>query len=147
MEFRQADRSDLPGILELYQHLNPEEMPLDRAQAGRIWDEEIQVDPRIAYFVAVEEGRIRATCNIVVVPNLTRGGRPWAVVENVVTHPDDLRRGLARGVMDLATNFARERGCYKVCLLSSSKREGAHRFYETIGFDPASKRAFHRSLV
>ncbi len=145
MEFRPARREDLPGILDLYRHLNPDDAPLPAGRADSLWDE-VESTPGIAYFVGVHGGQILSTCNVVVVPNLTRSGRPWAVVENVVTHPDHQRRGLGKGVLEMAVAFARERNCYKIALLSSAKRRDAHRFYEAAGFDGDVKRGFHLKL-
>jgi len=145
MEFRSARREDLPGILELYRHLNPDDDPLPPDRAAPIWDE-IEAATGIAYFVGVQDGQILSTCNVVVVPNLTRSGRPWAVVENVVTAPDHQRRGLGRGVLEMAVAFARKHDCYKIALLSSAKRRDAHRFYEAAGFDGDVKRGFHLKL-
>jgi len=145
MEFRQARREDLSGILALYPHLSPEDPTLPQDAAEAIW-ERIEADPSIAYFVACEEGQILSTCYVVVVPNLTRGGRSWAVVENMVTHPAHQGHGLGRAVLDLAVAFARERGCYKIALLSSARRVEAHRFYEAAGFDGDAKRGFYRAL-
>lgn len=145
MQFRAARREDLPGILDLYRHLNPDDTPLPAPQAEALWVD-IEATPGIAYFVGCEDDRVLSTCNVVVVPNLTRSGRPWAVIENVVTHPGHQRRGLGRGVLGLAVEFARRHDCYKIALLSSARRREAHRFYEAAGFDGDVKRGFHLKL-
>jgi len=44
--------------------------------------------------------------------------------------------------MNIAIEYAKEQGRYKVTLQSGIKREEAHRFYESVGFDGNSKRAF-----
>jgi GNAT superfamily N-acetyltransferase len=145
MELRTAVREDLPGILALYAHLNPEDEALDPDRAAAIW-RKTEAMPGIRYLVAVEAGRIVSTCNLTVLPNLTRGGRSLAIVENMVTAPDFRRRGLGRRLLDMATALAREAGCYKISLLSSAKRTEAHVLYEAAGFDGSTKRAFHRTL-
>jgi GNAT superfamily N-acetyltransferase len=37
-------------------------------------------------------------------------------------------------MMQFAMHCCREKGCYKVVLSSNIKREAAHRFYESLGF-------------
>ncbi len=145
MEFRQACRDDVAGILALYTQLNPDDPPLDPEQASAIW-ERIERSENFRYFVAVEEGVVRSTCNLAIVPNLTRGGRSFGVIENVVTDEPHRGRGLAKSVIELALSHARAQRCYKVMLMSSSKRRDAHAFYERIGFDGTSKRGFYLAL-
>lgn len=41
-----------------------------------------------------EEGRLLATCNLSIIPNLTRGARPFARIENVVRPTAYRRQGL-----------------------------------------------------
>jgi GNAT superfamily N-acetyltransferase len=144
-ELRAARREDLPGILDLYAHLNPEDAPLAPERAQALWAE-IEAMPGIRYLVAVSEGRVVSTCNVTVLPNLTRGGRSLAIVENMVTAPDFRRRGIGKRLLELAVAFAREKGCYKISLLSSAKRQEAHVLYEAAGFDGAAKKAFYRAL-
>jgi GNAT superfamily N-acetyltransferase len=141
MEFRQAREEDLGGILALYHQLNPEDPALDYASALSIW-KETEALGCTAYFVAAEGDAAAAACCVTVVPNLTRGGRPYAMVENVVTDSGHRREGLGARVVRLAVERARERGCYKVVLLSGAKRIEAHSFYKAIGFDGDSKRGF-----
>ncbi|MBP0651963.1 GNAT family N-acetyltransferase, partial [Mycobacterium tuberculosis] len=50
--------------------------------------------PGVTVFVAEDDGVPAATCTMITVPNLTRRGRPYAFIENVVTRSDRQRRGL-----------------------------------------------------
>ena len=58
--------------------------------------------------IADHDGRASATCTLVIVPNLTRGGHPYALVENVVTRCELRSRGYGRAVLDadLSQNWA-----------------------------------------
>jgi len=82
------------------------------------------------------------TCTLVVIPNLTRGGRAYAVIENVVTHPDFRKQGAGMAILKDAVRRARERNCYKVVLTTGSKRESTLAFYEKAGFQRNSRTAF-----
>jgi GNAT superfamily N-acetyltransferase len=141
MEYRQAREEDLGGILALYRQLNPEDPPLDYGSALRIW-KETESRGSTRYFVAAEGVAVVAACCVTVIPNLTRGGRPYAMIENVVTEAGHRRLGLGGRVVRDAVEHARELGCYKAVLLSGAKRAEAHEFYKAIGFDGDSKRGF-----
>jgi ribosomal protein S18 acetylase RimI-like enzyme len=141
MEFREAVLSDLNGILDLYPQLNPENARFPTDSARLIWDQ-ILSNPAYRYFVAVDGGKIVASCNITLVSNLTMGCRPFAVIENVVTDNDYRGRGIGTKIIEMAVSFAKKSDCYKVMLLSSVKRTDAHAFYEKLGFNGTSKKGF-----
>jgi GNAT superfamily N-acetyltransferase len=88
------------------------------------------------------DGRLVASCILVVVPNLTRGGRPFGVIENVVTHREYRRRGIGSELLHHALDLAWEAGCYKVMLLSGMHRVESHAFYESVGFQKGAKIGF-----
>lgn len=56
----------------------------------------------IAIFVAEVGGVLVASCSPVVVPNLARGGRPYGLIENVVTHGTFRKRGFCKQVLAAA---------------------------------------------
>ena len=139
---RDATEGDLEGILNLYIHLHEGDVaPPPHNQLENLWAE-ITANPLLRYFVVEVEGQLAATCNLTVVPNLTRGARPFGVIENVVTHPAYRRRGFAKTVLRSALDGAWEAGCYKVVLLSSTHRDVAHALYETVGFKQGVKTGF-----
>jgi GNAT superfamily N-acetyltransferase len=81
-------------------------------------------------------------CNAAVIPNLTRGARPYAVVENVVTDASQRRRGIGATVLRALLERCWQRRCYKVMLMSGMSRGEVHHFYEALGFSRTSKQAF-----
>jgi GNAT superfamily N-acetyltransferase len=91
------------------------------------------------------ETTIVGTADLLVVPNLTHQGMPWAIVENVVVDESCRRLGVGRALMEAVVDRCREAGCYKVQLLSRTHRLGAHDFYARIGFE-ASATGFRRHL-
>ena len=141
MEIRFAETKDLPQILELYKELNPDDEPLNASTAAEIWAESLRGD-RVRYVVAVEGDRVLATCTIAIIPNLTRSGRPYGIIENVITTGAQRRKGAGRAVIEYAVLHAKRQNCYKVALLSGAKRHEAHAFYESIGFNGTSKKGF-----
>ena len=145
MEFRQLTASDLPSLLELYRQLDADDDESTVEHSMKVW-KEIEDDPDIRYFGAVDGGRVVSSCYAAYVLNLTRGNRGICFIENVITDKEYRRRGLASRVIDMAVAFAKERHCYKVILQSGIARTEAHRFYESKGFNGTSKKAFDMRL-
>lgn len=92
-----------------------------RAQAGEV-------------FVAMVDGAIVGTYTIYVCQNLTRSGRPFAVVENVICAPTHRRQRVGTALMEHAKSHAKGKGCFKIMLQSGAKWEGNRSFYEFCGF-------------
>ncbi len=138
---RPARAEDLPGMLELYRHLNPDDPPPAPAMAEAAWHALLH-SGLTTVFVAECDARPVSSCTLVIVPNLTRGGRPYAVIENVVTDAAYRQRGLGHAVLQAALAAAWAAGCYKVMLASGSKQEATLRFYEAAGFKRGGKTFF-----
>jgi len=78
----------------------------------------------------------------VIVPNLSRGVRPYAIIENVGTLDTHRRQGLGALVVRAAIARCWEAGCYKIMLASGVGGSGAHVFYDALGFDRRAKQSF-----
>lgn len=130
---RPAASDDLPGLLALYAELNPADPPLEAATAMHRF-EAILAQPGMTICLAVRGGVPLASCTLVIVPNLTRGGAPYALIENVVTHSSARRQGLGRAVIGYAMDTAWKAECYKVMLLTGRSDTGAYDFYTRCGF-------------
>ncbi|PDV90094.1 GNAT family N-acetyltransferase [Rhizobium sp. H4] len=130
---RPATAGDLPGLAVLYRHLNPTDPVLDKAMAEERFSA-ILAHPGMTVFIAFAGDVAAATATLIVVPNLTRGGASYALIENVVTHTDHRRHGYAGAVIGHAVEQAWKAGCYKVMLLTGSKNPATLRFYENCGF-------------
>jgi len=136
---REAEQRDLMPLLELYTHLFNQAIPDEPPEA--LWAE-ILADPNHHIVVAERDGLLASSCVLVIVPNLTRGQRPYALVENVVTHEAYRERGLATAVLNYARDIARAKGCYKIMLMTGSKLDSVLRFYERAGYNREDKTAF-----
>lgn len=142
---RPATESDVPGLLALYRHLIPEDPPLDPTRAAEIFQRFMGIDGSAIWLACVGDAPV-ASCALVVVPNLTRGGAPYGLIENVVTHGDHRRRGHGRAVLDAACAAAWGQGCYKVMLMTGSQTPGTLGFYRDTGF-AATKTGFERRRI
>jgi GNAT superfamily N-acetyltransferase len=138
---RAAAEDDLLAVLALYRHLHPQEPPLEISAAARVWSLLLS-SGLTTVIVAQEAERLVSSCTLAILPNLSRGGRPYGVIENVVTHADYRRRGLGRRVLAHALDLAWQADCYKVHLATGSQREATLRFYESAGFARGGKTYF-----
>jgi GNAT superfamily N-acetyltransferase len=135
---RDATEADLPRLVELLAQLSlgapSEDAGPPLPDGYRRAFAEIAADPRQHLLVIEDGGRIVGGLSLIVVPNLSHGGRPYAIVENVVV--DEAARGAGHGetLMRRAIALAREAGCYKLSLTSNKRRADAHRFYRHLGF-------------
>lgn len=138
---RSAAEHDLPELLDLYRHLHPHDPELETATAARVWSTLLS-SSAMTVIVAQAAGRLVSSCTLAIVPNLTRGGRSYGVIENVVTHADYRRLGLGQRVLAHALDLAWQADCYKVLLATGSKQETTLRFYEGAGFERGGKTYF-----
>ncbi len=142
---REINKNDLKGLLELYTHLHEKEVPEIDDKVLGIWNTIIN-DPNHHIIVAEEDGKIVSSCVCLIIPNLTRGLRPHAFIENVVTDSAYRKRGLATACLNYAKEIAEREGCYKLLLATGSKEESTLRFYERAGYNKKDKTAFTQWL-
>lgn len=138
---REAAFDDLNALLELYLHLHEDAVPAIDEHLKSTWDQIIG-DPNHHIIVNEIDGKIVSSCVCVIIPNLTRGIRPYAFVENVVTSADYRCHGYARECLDYAKSIAVKENCYKMMLLTGSKNPATLRFYENAGYNSSDKTAF-----
>lgn len=135
---RPAIRDDLAGVLDLYQHLNPADPRPDATRAQAAWS--VLLGSGLTQVLVADIGGLLAsTCTLAIIPNLTRGARPYGLIENVVTHPDHRRTGLGHSVLAGALRAAWDADCYKVMLATGSRKPETLRFYESAGFKQGGK--------
>jgi len=148
MLIRPAAPDDVHALHDLYmRHLT--KTPPPEPQDLEAWSAllaELTATPGYRILVAEEDGRAVSSVTLVVIRNLTHNLRPYALIENVVTHADYRGRGFASALMNRACEMARDAGCYKVMLLTGSKSESTLRFYERRGFNKNDKTGFIRWL-
>jgi GNAT superfamily N-acetyltransferase len=144
MKYCIAKRENLANILELYKQLNPTNIDFSMENANKIWNK-IE-NENIRYFVAKDNDKIIGSCYIIIIPNLTYNGKSIGYIENVITDEKYRRKGIGKKIVKMAINYAKEENCYKVVLQSGIKRTTAHKFYEAIGFNGETKKAFELRL-
>ena len=138
---REVYDSELNDVLELYLHLHENSVPEMTEHLKFVWEQIIH-DTNHHLIVKITEGKIVSSCVCVIIPNLTRGVRPYAFVENVVTHEAYRGKGYATECLNCAAQLAKQADCYKMMLLTGSKDPGTLRFYEQAGYNSSDKTAF-----
>jgi GNAT superfamily N-acetyltransferase len=141
LNIRLLEESELDALLMLYRHLHVEDEPLTPDVAKQVW-RELRSSLRYRYLGAFVNEQLVSSCALTVIPNLTRGGRPYGVIENVVTPPSHRRQGVGRRVLQKALSLAWSERCYKVTLATGRRDEAIIRFYASAGFVPHEKQAF-----
>lgn len=127
---------DVDDVMALYRALSATR-PLPENDVAMLHLDRVLSHPGTTIWGAEWDGRIGAMCTLHILPNISNGAQPYALIENVVTLADLRRRGLARAVMQAAIDSAFAANCYKVMLLSGSSDGQA--FYRAIGFDDIAK--------
>jgi GNAT superfamily N-acetyltransferase len=140
LEFRLAERADVPAILAL---LADDEISRQRGFGtvpeevdAAVWAafEAIDADPANELIVGVEDGEVAATCQLTFTPGLSRNGASRMTIEAVRVRSDRRGGGFGRLMMAYAVDRARERGCRIAQLTTDKRRTEARRFYESLGF-------------
>ena len=138
---REATEDDLPAVLALYAQPamdNGKVLTLDEAKSLLA---QFSQYPSYRLWVACEVapdfpkgGDVVGTYALLVMHNLAHQGTPSAIVEDVVVSAERQSQGIGQQMMQHAQQQARVAGCYKLVLSSNQKRERAHAFYESLGF-------------
>ena len=138
---REVVENDLQELLELYLFLHEESVPDIDEHLKDMWEQIIH-DENHHIIVNEKDGIIVASCVCVIIPNLTRNIRPYAFIENVVTHEKYRKQGFATECLAYAKEIAVKNNCYKMMLLTGSKSQETHNFYKQAGYNSEDKTAF-----
>lgn len=135
LHIRAAKAADLPGVLALYAQPGLDDgrvLPIQDAEA--IFARFARY-PDYTLYVAEIDRQIVGSFALLIMDNLGHLGAPSALVEDVVVDPALHSRGIGQAMMQFAVARAKEKRCYKLALSSNAKRERAHAFYESLGFE------------
>lgn len=102
---REAVKEDLYELLNLYLSLHEEDIPKDTEYLESTWNAIIE-DKNHHIIVNEINGQILSSCICVIIPNLTRNIRPYALIENVVTNEEHRRKGYATACLQYAKEIA-----------------------------------------
>ena len=138
---REAKKEDLDELLQLYLFLHEKSIPEFTEHLNETWNTMIG-DKNHHIILNEVDGVLVSSCICVVIPNLTRGVRPYAFIENVVTHEKHRGKGYATECLNYAKKIAEDNNCYKMMLLTGSKKQSTLDFYSNAGYNSTDKTAF-----
>ncbi len=141
MVIREIRGNELNDLLELYTHLHELGVPEDSEHLKNTWAA-ICNDENHHIIVCEVDGKLVSSCVCVIIPNLTRNIRPYAFIENVVTHTEYRGKGYATACLNYAKKLAVNADCYKMMLLTGAKSESTLNFYQRAGYNCTDKTAF-----
>lgn len=139
---RLATGDDLDALIALHAELLGEDAGASPERLAQVLHDDILPSRWFELVVAQAVGRVVATCYLNVVPNLSRGARPYAVIENVVVTRALRGRGVGQALLRFTLERAWARGCYKAMLQTGSRSEATLGFYRRCGFSQTEKQAF-----
>ena len=148
MIIRKAKASDAEALKVLYfEHLTkyPPKEEQDMAQ----WENllcKFEKDENMYLLVLEIDGAVVASVQMAIIESLTHNVRPFAIIENVVTHADHRNKGYASALLERATEIAVQKGCYKMSLETGSNRESTLNFYRKNGFEIDKKHSCLKRL-
>lgn len=141
MTVREIKDNELGELLELYTHLHELDVPENSEHLQNTWAI-ICKDKNHHIIVCEADGKLVSSCVCAIIPNLTRNIRPYAFIENVVTHTDHRGKGYATACLNYSKELALKADCYKMMLLTGSKSESTLNFYKRAGYNCTDKTAF-----
>lgn len=128
MEILKMTQDDLHQIQDLYIELVPDGCSLETLTMNY---QKTADNKNYALLVAKEKDVVLGSAIGMI---FTALDTPFLVIENVVVREDCRGKGIGRAIFDALDQFAKENQCGYAILVSSGYRQGAHKFYETLGF-------------
>lgn len=138
---REISDNDYEGLMRLYMQLHDNPFPEKDDSMTKLWNTILE-DKNHHIIVAEEDGKIVSSCVCVIIPNLTHNQQPYALIENVITDTNYHKKGLATACLNYAKEIAMRENCYKMMLLTGSKKESTLNYYEQAGYNQNDKTAF-----
>lgn len=148
MMIRKASAADAQALKMLYfEHLTnyPPKEEQDMTKWAQLL-EKFAKDDNMYLLVLEENGTVVSSVQMAIIESLTHNVRPFAVIENVVTHFEHRNHGYASALLEEAAEIAKQKGCYKISLETGSNKESTLNFYRKNGFEIDAKHACLKRL-
>ena len=136
VSFRLARREDVPALVAMLADdpLGAARETTDMTPYLAAYDA-IAASPAQQLIVGEVAGRIVATCQLTLLPGLSRQGATRALVEAVRAAGDMRSAGLGAALLAEAEARARAAGAVMIQLTTDKTRLRAHAFYDRLGYE------------
>ncbi|RIV87535.1 GNAT family N-acetyltransferase [Aurantiacibacter zhengii] len=140
LTYRQATETDLPFLDALIgadevaaaRDIAPPDNDAQQLEALRA----ITADSGHELWIVALEGEDIASFHLSYLPGVSRKGAWRGQIESVRVMPHVRGKGIGEAMMRWAVKRCEEKGCGVAQLTSDNQREGAHRFYKRLGYEP-----------
>ncbi len=148
MKIEVAVSSDIPSLCNLLDSLFTQELEFkpDREAQIRGLESVIENEEVGDILVARNNGEVIGMVNILYTVSTALGSRV-GILEDMVVSGSERSLGVGSKLLETALEFAQEKGCKRITLLTDSDNDGAHRFYQRHGFSVSTMVAFRKSLA
>lgn len=143
IEFRVADRSDIPDIIALTNECFDENTPLEYAL--QVWDQNVNDDKQI-YVNGYVNGELVAHAKIAIIPTIYENMNTFAILNHVCVKPSARRHHLGTKLLDAVFEICRARNVKVVELWSKNFRQPAHAMYKKYGFEVVDAKFFSKDV-
>lgn len=134
LNIRTASLKDVPLLIELYAAMDGES-PLPNAIAEEIFAAIVKI-PNYHIYLVFENHQAVGTFSLLHVPTMMhKEYHKYAVLDAVTVTPKLRSHLIGTQMMKAAMHLSEKAGCYKLMLSSNLKRESAHQFYKSLGFE------------
>lgn len=140
---REAESRDAATIEKLYRELLPNHKDT-KVLAERI--EEIRRHEHSFLFVYEVQEQVVGTAHLHICLDALAGNRPFGLVERVIMSSGVQGKGYGTELMEHVEEVCLRMNASKILLASGASRQGAHQFYQKLGYDGESSKAFKKYL-
>lgn len=147
MKIEVAEISDIPALCDLLESLFTQEIEFesDRNAQIRGLKSVIENDDVGDILVVRDNDNIIAMVNVLYTISTALGARV-GILEDMVVSTEGRGCGIGGKLLERALEFARDKGCQRITLLTDHDNEGAHRFYRKHGFSLSTMVVFRKLL-
>lgn len=131
----------IDGLIALYNQLLPKYQMKHDDSTDKICQYIFQ-DSNYTIIIGTENEKVISTCTLIIIPNLTHFSKPFAIIENVVTHEDYRKLGYGTQVLKFAIQLAKKSECHKILLQTRRKDKHVLEFYKKLGFTDEDSTGF-----
>jgi N-acetylglutamate synthase-like GNAT family acetyltransferase len=137
---RKARLSDLPALLQLYDHLRGglsyvKRRPMELTAMHKKALATMLKDRRTLVLVAETRGKVVGTCTLYILDRVYWQGKPWGVLDSIVVAEGAQGSGIGSKLIRHAIKCCKAAKCSQINLTSNTQRTRAHLFYESLGFE------------